>query len=99
MRDPPVGTEALLEARLRRGPHIRRNRTRCEELGVTALTSTAVLLRMVGLPEEVDTPALRYVGQFFGIRNAVLCMLLWEALKDPAQLERMASQRRPRRSQ
>jgi hypothetical protein len=31
---------------------------------------------------------LRYVGRIFGIRNAILGVMLWEARKDPAQLER-----------
>ena len=48
-------------------------------------------LKLFGLPEEVDTPALRYVGRIFGIRNAILGVMLWEARKDPAQLERMAT--------
>jgi hypothetical protein len=64
-----------------------------ERLVVGALVGLApgVALKLFGLPPEIDTPALRYVGRIFGIRNAILGIMLWEARKDPAQLERMAT--------
>ncbi len=64
-----------------------------ERLVVGALVglTPGVALKLFGLSEGDDTPALRYVGRIFGIRNAVLGAMLWEARKVPAQLERMAT--------
>jgi hypothetical protein len=64
-----------------------------ERLVVGALVglTPGAALKLFGLSEDDNTPALRYVGRIFGIRNAILGVMLWEARRDPAQLERMAT--------
>jgi hypothetical protein len=53
-------------------------------VGALVGLTPGVALKLFGLPEEADTPALRYVGRIFGIRNAILGVMLWEARKDLA---------------
>jgi hypothetical protein len=64
-----------------------------ERVAVGALVALAprTTLRIFGTPAGVDTPTLRYVGRLFGIRNALLGILLWQARKDPRRLEELAT--------
>jgi hypothetical protein len=48
-------------------------------------------VKLFGLPPDHDTTVLRYVGRIFGVRNAILGLMLWDARHDPPRLERMAT--------
>jgi hypothetical protein len=64
-----------------------------ERIAVGALVALTprVALRLFGLPPEADGPALRYVGRLFGIRNAVLGLVVWHARDEPERLARVAA--------
>lgn len=56
-------------------------------LGLAPRTS----LRLFGAPASLDSPIVRYVARLFGIRNAMLGVLLWQHREDPAQVRRQAT--------
>lgn len=60
-------------------------------VGALVGLTPGLAVKLFGLPPEFDTPLVRYVGRIFGIRNAVLGAMLWEARDDPARLERLAT--------
>jgi hypothetical protein len=60
-------------------------------VGALVGLTPGLAVKLFGLPPESDTPLVRYVGRIFGIRNAVLGAMLWEARDDPARLERLAT--------
>ncbi len=48
-------------------------------------------LRLFGAPTNLDSPMVRYVARLFGIRNAMLGVLLWQQREDPTQVRRLAT--------
>lgn len=48
-------------------------------------------LRLFGAPTTLDSPIVRYVARLFGIRNAMLGVVLWQQRDDPAQVRRLAT--------
>lgn len=50
-----------------------------------------VAIKLFGVDPALDTPLTRFIGRIFGIRNAVLGVLLWEARDDVMRLERLAT--------
>jgi hypothetical protein len=60
-------------------------------VGALVGLTPGLTVKLFGLPPEADTPLVRYVGRIFGIRNAVLGAMLWEARGDAARLERLAT--------
>jgi len=58
--------------------------------GAAALAPGA-LLRAFGIDADEDSPTLRYFARLFGIRNAIMGVLLWQVRDDPRALARMAA--------
>lgn len=48
-------------------------------------------LRLFGAPKNLDSPIVRYVARLFGIRNAMLGVVLWQQREDPDQVRRLAT--------
>ena len=59
-------------------------------IGGAAALAPGALLTAFGIDGDEDSPTLRYFARLFGIRNAVLGLLLWQARNDPARLAVMA---------
>ncbi len=64
-----------------------------ERFVVGALLGLAprITLRLFGAPANLDSPIVRYAARLFGIRNAMLGVLLWQQREDPAQVGRLAT--------
>jgi hypothetical protein len=64
-----------------------------ERIAVGALVALAprATLRIFGTPPGVDSATLRYVGRLFGVRNALLGILLWQVREDPRRLAQLAT--------
>lgn len=63
-----------------------------ERIGVGAAAALApgALMSTFGIEAGEDSPTLRYFARLFGIRNAVLGMLVWQARNDPQRLAMLA---------
>ena len=60
-------------------------------IGAAAALTPGPLLAAFGVAADEDSPTLRYFARLFGIRNAVLGVLLWQARNDPRRLETVAA--------
>lgn len=60
-------------------------------VGAVAFAAPGALLSGFGLGAEQDSPALRYFARLFGVRNAVLGVMVWQVRNDPAALSRVAA--------
>jgi len=60
-------------------------------VGGAAAVVPGALLRAFGIDQAEDSPTLRYFARLFGIRNAVMGVLLWQVRNDPRALSRMAT--------
>lgn len=60
-------------------------------IGAAATLAPGPLLAAFGIAADEDSPTLRYFARLFGIRNAVLGVLLWQARNDPKRLETVAA--------
>ena len=58
---------------------------------MAVLAASGPLLAAFGVAADEDSPTLRYFARLFGIRNAVLGVLLWQARNDPRRLETVAA--------
>ena len=55
-------------------------------IGGAAALAPGALLTAFGIDASEDSPTLRYFARLFGIRNAVLGVLLWQVRHDPDRL-------------
>ena len=60
-------------------------------IGAAAALTPGPLLAAFGVAADEDSPTLRYFARLFGIRNAVLGVLLWQSRNDPRRLETVAA--------
>ncbi|MFM9135939.1 MAG: DUF4267 domain-containing protein [bacterium] len=60
-------------------------------IGAAAALAPGPLLAAFGIADDEDSPTLRYFARLFGIRNAVLGVLLWQARNDPKRLGTLAA--------
>lgn len=60
-------------------------------VGGAAALAPGVLLQAFGIDATEDSPTLRYFARLFGIRNAVMGVLLWQVRDNPRALARMAT--------
>lgn len=60
-------------------------------VGAAAALAPGALLPAFGIDSTEDSPTLRYFARLFGIRNAVLGAMVWQARNDPAKLSRVAA--------
>lgn len=60
-------------------------------VGGAAALAPGALLQGFGIDPSEDSPTLRYFARLFGIRNAVMGVLLWQVRNDPRLLARMAA--------
>lgn len=60
-------------------------------VGGAAALAPGALLKGFGIDESEDSPTLRYFARLFGIRNAMMGILLWHVRNDPRALARMAA--------
>lgn len=60
-------------------------------VGGAAALAPGGLLQAFGIDESEDSPTLRYFARLFGIRNAVMGVLIWQVRHDPRALARMAA--------
>ncbi len=58
--------------------------------GLIALMPS-LAMKVGGAPLGADTPTSRYWARLFGVRNAVLGVLIWDARDDRARLGRLAT--------
>ena len=60
-------------------------------VGGAAALAPGALLQGFGIDPSEDSPTLRYFARLFGIRNAVMGVLIWQVRNDPRLLARMAA--------
>ena len=60
-------------------------------VGGAAALAPGALLQSFGIDPSEDSPTLRYFARLFGIRNAVMGVLIWQVRNDPRLLARMAA--------
>lgn len=60
-------------------------------VGGAAALAPGALIQGFGIDPSEDSPTLRYFARLFGIRNAVMGVLLWQVRNDPRLLARMAA--------
>ncbi|MFM8772754.1 MAG: DUF4267 domain-containing protein [Actinomycetota bacterium] len=60
-------------------------------VGGAAALAPGALLQAFGIDPDEDSPTLRYFARLFGIRNAVMGVMLWRVRNDPRALSRMAA--------
>jgi nucleotidyltransferase/DNA polymerase involved in DNA repair len=60
-------------------------------LGALLALAPRQALKIFGAPSDADTPALRYMARLFGVRNAMLGVMLWQARDDRPRLQQMAT--------
>lgn len=60
-------------------------------LGALVTLTPGLVLRVYGLPDGANTPAVRYLARLFGVRNAELGFVLWRIREDRNRVRQMAT--------
>jgi Domain of unknown function (DUF4267) len=55
-------------------------------IGVAPFIAAGAVSRLLGFPQQQDSPTARLMGRFFGVRDIGLGVLAFYAIKNPASL-------------